>query len=317
MKNRRFQNLDTLTPKGLFDVFKWKIKATPAPWPNRVENTFIPTLPSQIAANEVYATFINHSTVLLQLDALNILTDPIFSDVAGPMIGPRRVRAPGIAFEELPKIDVVLLSHNHYDHLDAPSIRDLWKRDHPLFIVPLKNGKLLRSLGIDRIVELDWWQEHRLTTQQSFILTPAKHWSRRGLLDYCKALWGGFVIKSPDLQIFFAGDTAYGSHFKMIQERYGAMNLSLLPIGAYEPRWFMKEFHMNPEEAVQAHVDLESNLSMAIHFGTFRLTDEGINDPVKHLQESLAARNLSNFIAPDHGQTISVSSGSMPEFPAY
>ncbi len=304
MKNRRFYNLDIITPKGFLDVLKWKIKATPTPWPKRVENTLKPALPSKIASNAAYATFINHSTVLLQLESLNIITDPIFSDVAGPMLGPRRVRAPGIAFQELPKIDVVLLSHNHYDHLDIPSIRDLWKRDHPVFIVPLKNGKLLRSLGIDQIVELDWWQEHRLTAKQSFILTPAKHWSRRGLLDYCKTLWGGFVIKTPELQIFFAGDTAYSSHFKMIQERYGAMDLSLLPIGAYEPRWFMKEFHMNPEEAVQAHLDLESKRSMAIHFGTFRLTDEGINDPVKHLQESLTARNLSNFIAPDHGQTI-------------
>lgn len=306
MKNGRFQNLDTISPKGFLDVLKWKIKAKPTPWPKKVENTLNPNLPSQIGSNKVYATFINHATVLLQLEQLNVLTDPIFSAVAGPnsRMGPRRVRAPGIAFEELPKIDVVLLSHNHYDHLDVPSIRDLWNRDHPLFIVPLKNGKLLRSLGIDKIVELGWWQEHRLTTQQSFILTPAKHWSRRGLLDYCKALWGGFVIKSPELQIFFAGDTAYGSHFKMIQERYGAMDLCLLPIGAYEPRWFMKDFHMNPEDAVQAHVDLESKLSMAIHFGTFRLTDEGINDPVKHLQESLIARNLSNFIAPDHGQTI-------------
>jgi L-ascorbate metabolism protein UlaG (beta-lactamase superfamily) len=123
-------------------------------------------------------------------------------------------------------------------------------------------------------------------------------------LDYCKALWGGFVLQSPDLKIFFAGDTAYGEHFKMIKERFGAMNLSLLPIGAYEPRWFMKEFHMNPAEAVQAHLDLESRLSMGIHFGTFPLTDEAIDDPIKHLEESLRARNLTNFIAPDHGQTI-------------
>ncbi len=197
-----------------------------------------------------------------------------------------------------------LLSHNHYDHFDVPSIQDLWKRDHPLFIVPLRNGKLIRSLGIHKVIELDWWQEHRLSAEQSFILTPAKHWSRRGFFDYCKALWGGFILKSPDLQIFFAGDTAYSGHFKMIQERYGAMDLSLLPIGAYEPRWFMREFHMNPEDAVEAHIDLESKLSMAIHFGTFRLTDEGIDDPVKHLHESLTARNLSNFIAPDHGQTL-------------
>ena len=306
MNKDRFQNFDAVSPKGLIDVLKWKIQAKPTPWPKTVQNTHKPNLPAQIASNEVFATFINHSTVLLQLDQLNVLTDPIFSAVAGPysILGPRRVRAPGLAFEELPKIDVVLLSHNHYDHFDIPSIRQLWKRDHPLFIVPLKNGKWIQRLGIHKIVELDWWQQHRLNQRQSFILTPAKHWSRRGLLDYCKALWGGFMIQSSDLKIFFAGDTAYSGHFKMIRERYGAPHLSLLPIGAYEPRWFMKDFHMNPEDAVQAHLDLESDFSMGIHFGTFRLTDEGMEDPVKHLAESLKMRNLTNFIAPEHGQTL-------------
>jgi len=310
MNKGRFKNIDTVSPKGVFDILKWKIKEKSTPWPKLVKNTHKVDLPTQIALNEVFATFINHSTVLLQLENLNILTDPIFSAVAGPLsfLGPRRVRAPGVAFEELPKIDVVLLSHNHYDHLDVPSIQDLWKRDHPLFIVPLGNGKLIRSLGIHKVIELDWWQEHRLSEHQSFILTPAKHWSRRGFLDYCKALWGGFVIQSPHLKIFFAGDTAYGTHFKMIQERFGAMDLSLLPIGAYKPRWFMKDFHMNPADAVQAHLDLKSKLSMGIHFGTFRLTDEGIDDPIKHLEESLLAQNLKNFIAPDHGQTISTNS---------
>jgi L-ascorbate metabolism protein UlaG (beta-lactamase superfamily) len=277
MNNGRFQNLDAVSPKGLLDVLRWKITSKATPWPKHVQNTLKADLPPSVASNEVFATFINHSTVLIQLEKLNIITDPIFSEVAGPysFLGPRRVRAPGVSFEELPKIDVVLLSHNHYDHLDVPSIQELWKKDHPLFIVPLRNGKLIRSLGIHKVIELDWWQEHRLSAEQSFILTPAKHWSRRGLLDYCKALWGGFILKSPEL-----------------------------PIGAYKPRWFMKEAHMNPEDAVMAHLDLESKLSMAIHFGTFRLTDEGINDPIKHLEESLKARNLNNFIAPDHGQTL-------------
>lgn len=306
MKKERFQNLDTISPKGFLDLLRWKIKEKSTPWPKYVKNTHQVDLPMQIASNEVFATFINHSTVLLQLENLNILTDPIFSTVAGPLslLGPRRVRAPGVAFKQIPKIDVVLLSHNHYDHLDVPSIQDLWKRDHPLFIVPLGNGRLIRSLGIHKVIELDWWQEHRFSQHHSFTLTPAKHWSRRGFLDYCKALWGGFVIQSPNLKIFFAGDTAYGTHFKMIQDRFGAIDLSLLPIGAYQPRWFMKDFHMSPEDAVQAHLDLASKLSMGIHFGTFRLTDEGIEDPIKHLEENLRAQNITNFIAPDHGQTL-------------
>ena len=312
LKNGRFENLDpSEAPKGFIDLLKWKLYNKAIPWPKIVENLVKADLPGKINSHEVFATFINHSTVLLQMEKHNVLTDPIFSPVAGPysFLGPRRVRPPGIDFEKLPKIHVVLISHNHYDHLDIPSIQELWKRDHPLFIVPVGNGKLLRSLGIHKIVELKWWQEHRLTAQQSFILTPAKHWSRRGLLDYCKALWGGFILKSPDLRIFFAGDTAYKEHFKLIKERYGAMDLSLLPIGAYEPRWFMKDFHMNPEEAVQAHIDLDSKLSIGIHFGTFPLTDEGIDDPVRDLQESLLARNISAFIAPQHGQTIHYTRG--------
>ncbi len=215
MNKGRFQNIDAVSPKGLLDLLKWKIQGSATPWPKRVENTQKPDLPAKVDTNEVFATFINHSTVLLQLEKLNILTDPIFSAVAGPLslLGPRRVRDPGVAFENLPKIDVVLLSHNHYDHLDTASILDLWKRDHPLFLVPLGNGNLIRSLGIHKVVELDWWEQHHFTATQSFILTPAKHWSRRGFFDYCKALWGGFIIKSSDLQIFFAGDIAYSGHF--------------------------------------------------------------------------------------------------------
>jgi L-ascorbate metabolism protein UlaG (beta-lactamase superfamily) len=317
LKDGRYLNFDPVpsSPKGLLSVLRWKLITKPNRWPKKVQNTSKPQLPASIASNEIYSTFINHATMLLQLERLNILTDPMFSNVAGPysFFGPRRVRAPGLALQDLPKIDVVLISHNHYDHLDIPSIQALWKKDHPLFIMPLGNGKLIKSLGIHKVVELDWWQKHHLTSQESISLTPAHHWSRRGLFDMCKALWGGFMIQSSDLKIFFAGDSAYSNHFQKIKEQYGPIDLSLLPIGAYEPRWFMKDFHMNPAEAVQAHLDLESSLSLGIHFGTFRLTDEAIDDPVIHLKKSLVANNLSEkvFIAPEHGETIHYSRGNI------
>jgi len=312
---KRFTNWDpNPNPNKLWDLLKWKLFTRPAPWPKKVENICKPELPSLVEKEEVFTTFINHSTLLIQLENFNILTDPIFSAIAGPfsLLGPRRVRAPGLAFEQLPKIDVVLISHNHYDHLDLPSIRALWKKDHPLFIVPFGNKQLLQSQGIHKVIELDWWQEHRLSADQSVILTPAQHWSKRSLWDDCKTLWGGFLLQSSTHKIFFAGDTSYNTHFQKIHEKYGAMDISFLPIGAYEPRWFMKDFHMNPADAVQAHLDLKSRLSVGIHFGTFRLTDEGIDDPILHLQESLAAQNLTDdvFIAPEQGQTMYYSTPS-------
>ncbi len=305
----RYFNLDPSVrdKKNLLELLKWKLTTTPARWPKKVENDFTPEIRMEVEEGEVFVTFVNHSTVLIQLPGINILTDPVFSEVAGPfsLLGPRRVRSTGIALEKLPKIDVILISHNHYDHMDIPTLRKLEQRDHPVFIVPLRNRQFLARL--ENIIELDWW-EHHIFADVSIGLTPAQHWSRRGLLDHCKSLWGGFMILARHHKIFFAGDTGYSSHFKMIREKYGAVDLSLLPIGAYEPRWFLREFHMDPEEAVQAHLDLDSTLSLGIHHGTFCLTDEGINDPILHLNRNLASRNIpeTSFIALKNGQTIRI-----------
>lgn len=304
MRPTKYSNLKTEGPAGFFKILRWKLMSKPKPWPKSVINTFQPALPSSVQSHEVFFTFINHATLLIQMEAGTLLTDPIFSDVAGPggILGPRRVRKPGLSLESLPRIDTVLISHNHYDHLDLPSLKALEKKDQPLFVVPLGNIPLLKRQGIARIVELDWWQKHQLETGLSFSLTPAEHWSKRGLRDTCQTLWGGYLIESGPLKIFFAGDTAYNDHFKEIRKRYGKIDVSLLPIGAYEPRWLMKNVHMNPSDAVQAHLDLESALSLGIHFGTFQLTDEGIDDPVLDLKASL--QEGINFIAPEHGQTI-------------
>jgi L-ascorbate metabolism protein UlaG (beta-lactamase superfamily) len=230
---------------------------------------------------------------LIQTSLGNILTDPIYSERAGPLqfLGPRRVRQPGVAFDDLPEISLVLISHNHYDHLDLPTLRALDRRFHPLFVTPLKNGPLLKSAGILRVQQLNWW-EHAATVTPRISLTPAQHFSARTLFDRNRALWGGFVISTGPLRIFFAGDTGYGRHFRDIHKRYGPVDLALLPIGAYEPRWFMKDIHMNPAEAVQAHLDLEARQSIGMHFGTFRLAQEGIADPVADLEREPLARQL-------------------------
>ena len=305
-----FYNLDPKEKggKNIFQVIKWRL--TTNAWPAQVEdlNPPKPELFLKIKNNECVITWVNHSTELIQFAGLTVLTDPIFSERASPFswLGPKRVRKPGVTLQQLPKIDVVIISHNHYDHTDLPSIKKLWAAHRPLFIVPLGNAELLKSQGVDKIVELDWWQSYQYDPDHSITLTPAQHWSARGIFDHCKALWGGYLLESHNVKVFFAGDTGYNTHFKTIRERYGKMDVSLLPIGSYEPRWFMGPNHLNPQEAVQAHLDLGSQMSMGMHFGTFQLSTEGIDDPVLMLHQSLVAQHLSEktFIAPKNGQTI-------------
>ena len=297
----RFTNLDpTKTVKKTFrDFLKWRF--TPRPrgaWPSWVDNEFAPELPRSLGAAELAVTGINHATDLIQFSGLNLLTDPVFSERVSPVswLGPRRVRPPGLSFDALPQIDAVLVSHNHYDHMDLASLVRLYRRDRPRFIVPLGNARALEDAGIEGVVELDWWREAPLGDDASAVLVPVQHWSGRGLFDRRRALWGGFYLKRGRASAFFAGDTGYGAHFGLIRERLGAPDVSLLPIGAYEPRWFMKDQHINPEEAVRAHLDLGSRLSLGMHFGTFRLTDEGIDDPVTALAESRRAHGLADDV---------------------
>ena len=307
----RFTNLDRTktVKKGFRDVLKWRFSRRPmGHWPKRIENEFAPELPRSLGAAELAVTGINHATDLLQFSGLNVLTDPVFSERASPVewLGPRRVRPPGVAFDALPRIDAVLVSHNHYDHMDLRTLARLYRRDRPRFVVPLGNERTLVSAGIEDVVELDWWGEAKIGDEASVVLVPVQHWSGRTLLDRRRALWGGFFIKRSSISAFFAGDTGYGDHFAMIRLRLGSPDLSLLPIGAYEPRWFMKDQHVNPDEAVRAHLDLGSRLSVGMHFGTFRLTDEGIDDPVLALAAARRAHGLSDesFPALHNGLTL-------------
>ncbi len=258
------------------------------------------------APGEGAITFVNHATLLIQLPQLTVITDPVFSDRPSPVsfAGPRRVHAPGVAFEQLPRIDLVFVSHNHYDHLDLPSLRRLALRHAPLFVTGLGNGAFLRQQGIARVVELDWWQQTLLHGAR-VVFTPAQHWSDRGWRSRNRTLWGGMWLSVDDCQLFFAGDSGYSPVSRSMRAQLGAPDVALLPIGCYEPRWFMCEQHMNPEEAVRAHLDLQARVSIGCHYGCFRLTDEAIDDPVIELEA--ARRKLAvpaeAFHAPQPGET--------------
>ncbi len=259
-------------------------------------------------------TFVGHATFLIQVAATNLLIDPVYSERASPVsfAGPRRVRAPGVRFDDLPAISLVLLSHNHYDHCDLATLRALDRRFQPRLVAPIGNGGLLRSVGIRQVEEIDWWQRAS-GAPLPVTLTPAQHFSARGMLDRNRALWGGFLIEAGGRRILFAGDSGYGPHFREIAARLGPIDLALLPIGAYEPRWFMKDIHMNPAEAVQAHLDLGARQSIAMHFGTFQLTPEGIDEPVRELAKAVRERGVpvEQFRTVDVGESVAVRPGGL------
>lgn len=301
---RRFFN-----PTGANGQPFWRVPQlllTPrTPWPKRVPVK--PKPPPNPGPDEVIVTFIGHSTFLIQAPGANLLIDPVFSERASPLsfAGPRRVRAPGVPLDDLPPISVVLLSHNHYDHCDVSTLSILEQRFHPAAVTPLGNGRLLRSAGFSTVEEVDWWESAR-GSPLPVTLTPAQHFSARNPFDRNGALWGGFLIEAGGRRILHAGDSGYGPHFRAIGERLGPIDLALLPIGAYEPRWFMKDIHMNPAEAVQAHLDLSARRSLAMHFGTFQLTPEGIDEPVRDLVRALVETGVAadRFISLEVGESI-------------
>jgi L-ascorbate metabolism protein UlaG (beta-lactamase superfamily) len=307
---RRFRNPGGPAGRGLVDLLKWAASRAKKRWPRRVENSHSPQVPTGLSPEAIAATFINQSSFLLQAGGFNLLTDPVYSRRVGPLNlgGPKRVRAPGVPFHALPKIDCVLLSHNHYDHLDLPTVRRLARASSPLVITGLRNGPLLRRSGVRHVVELDWWESYLLAGKLQVTFVPAQHFSSRSLHDRDRTLWGGFALQVGSRRIYFAGDSGYADHFKEIGRTTGPFDLALIPIGAYEPRWFMHPMHVNPDEAVKAHLDVKSRLSLAMHFGTFQLTDEGIDDPIHALREALKHHRVpaSQFRIPEFGQTIVV-----------
>jgi len=297
-------NYGDFEPKSLADVLRWRWNAARRGLPKRPEAPIPvvqPDLPFIRSGTAPAVTWIGHATVLARLGGLNVLTDPVFSERASPFsfVGPKREQPPGIALNELPPIDVVLVSHNHYDHLDLPSCRALADQagGSPLFVVPLGLQAWFQRRGIGNVVELDWWQQRTLRGVD-IVLVPAQHWSARGLTDRMKTLWGGFAVFAPDCQLFSAGDTAYSRDFADIRTRFaerqrdGGFDIALIPIGAYEPRWFMQSQHVNVEEALKIHADLGARRSLGVHWGTFELTDEALDEPPRQLARQRAELEL-------------------------
>ena len=295
--------------RPLADVWKWYRARRPAAWPRWIENGAPHPVP-EAAPERISATWIGHSTFLLRIGAVTLLTDPVFALHAGPFgrLGPKRVRAPGLALGTLPKVDIILQSHNHYDHLDLAAHVRLAETHAPIVVTALGNRAYLPAPARPRTTELDWWQSHAPTAGVTVTAVPAQHFSARTPWDRDRALWCGFVVEAEGKRIYFAGDSGYGAHFGEIGRRFPGIDLALLPIGAYEPRWFMGPVHVDPAQAVQAHRDLGARQSLAMHFGTFQLTDEGIDAPVAELRDALTAAGVAHerFAVPATGGTFTL-----------
>jgi N-acyl-phosphatidylethanolamine-hydrolysing phospholipase D len=255
-----------------------------------------------------YAVWVGHATYLINNGDINILTDPIFSKRASPIgfAGPKRMIPPAMQLNDLPKIDAVVVSHNHYDHFDIWSLKKLYKLNpETIFMIPVGDKKKLIKAGIENVVEMNWWESLKVSNT-TFHFTPVQHWSKRGLFDRNKSLWGGWFMQTDALALYHAGDTGYSNDFKTTYERLGAPDYSFIPIGAYDPRWFMKDSHVNPEEAVQIALDLKSPYSFGMHWGTFTLTDEPVLEPPVRLERALVDQNLEPdfFRSPKPGEIL-------------
>jgi len=305
---RRFHNTHVRGDRSVRDLLRWWRTRDAAKWPSSLPLSDHEAPPTTVASGRAAITFVGHSTFLVRTATAVVITDPVFTTCAGPFgrFGPKRVRPPGLALAELPKVDLVLVSHNHYDHLQPSSLRKIQSQSQPAFVTTLGVGKYLKRMGIRRVVELDWWGTTQVDPDLEVTCTPSQHFSARGMRDRNKTLWGGFAFRSGGVLTYFAGDSGYCPHFQEIGRRLGPIDIALLPIGAYKPRWFMKPMHMNPDEALCAHRDLRSRISIAMHFGTFQLTDESIDDPIRRLNAARSVLNVPSeeFRVPDAGETL-------------
>jgi len=317
-----FVNSDGTRPnKGFDQLIRWRWEAyrsgRPLP-PTQVYDGYksFPIMKPDLQrlanpGSKPIMTWIGHATILLQIEGVNILTDPHFGERASPVsfAGPTRKVPLPVRLAELPRIDVVVISHNHYDHLDQGTIEALARQagGPPLFLVPLGVDAWFEDLGIPNVQAMDWWETTRLANLTVYFV-PVHHWSARGLGDRNETLWGGWVLKTAETRVFFAGDTGYSRDFAEIGARFSGFDLALIPVGAYEPRWFMKEQHVNPEEAVQVHLDLGATQSIGIHWGSFELTDEALDQPILDLAKALKKFEVSSddFRLLMHGQTVEI-----------
>jgi L-ascorbate metabolism protein UlaG (beta-lactamase superfamily) len=310
----RFFNPGGPGPKSLRQLIKWQLTARAEIWPS----VFPPPRPqavpaARVGAGESVVTFIGHASYLVQTAGLNILFDPVYGERASPVqfAGPKRVNAPGIAFDRLPKIDVLLISHNHYDHLDTTAIAAIWRRDRPRIIAPLGNDTIITSGVADAKVEtFDWDQTTPLAPGVTLDCVATQHWSARGTRDRMHALWSSFVVAGPAHTIYIVGDSGFGDGrtFRHVAQRHARIDLALLPIGAYEPRWFMRDQHMNPDDAVQALKFCGAKRAVGHHWGTFKLTSEAVDAPKRDLATALATHGVAadRFVALHPGDVVTL-----------
>lgn len=292
----------------------WRLTRDVEPFAVVPENADQPELASSVEEREWEATMVNHSTLLIRLHGVTILTDPVWSERVSPVsgVGPERFRPVGIEWEKLPKVDVVLVTHDHYDHLDIDTLKKLNERFYPQFYVSLGNKALLEENGIRNVVELDWWEEAVFSAEKSELkitLTPARHFSGRYRTDAARnrTLWAGFYLQNADgVNMYFAGDTAWTRFFGEIRERLGKPDVAFLPVGAYKPQNLMAPAHISPEQAVKAHKVLEAEKSIAMHFGTWQLADDGYEQILSDLKQGLEKEGVSaeSFAAPNNGKTL-------------
>lgn len=298
--------------KTFWDVLKWHFTRKPSAWPDKVPLEVFDVPPKRVMGSELRISNVGHVTFLIQTEGLNILTDPVWSERVSPFqfVGPKRVIAPGIKFEDLPPIDVVWVSHNHYDHLDLETLDRLWKAHKPRIMVPLGNETIIKKYNPKIAVEaFDWGEKVTVGDKLSFHFEPMQHWSARGLLDRNKALWAALNIKTPAGNIYFIGDSGYGEgrYFKKAKEKFGQFRVALLPMGAYEPRWFMKYAHMNPEDMVKAYIDLGEPFTIPSHYDVFKLTDEPWGSSLADLEKAKEKLNVGkNITKLEPGQFLAV-----------
>jgi L-ascorbate metabolism protein UlaG (beta-lactamase superfamily) len=276
-----------------WSVLKWQFTRQRNPWPDSVEVKV--SHPGLSVASGIKATWVGHATVLVQTPGSNLLTDPVWSRRVGPWswTGPSRFAKPGVEFDDLPRIDAVLVSHDHYDHLDMPTLERLARERSRLAIAPLGTAELLKKAGFEKVVALDWWESTALPSGDTVTLVPATHHSIRWPWDKNTRLWGGYVVSTRAGRVYFAGDTGDGPHFEEIGKRFGPIELALIPIGSYLPRWFMRHQHIGPDEAVSAAKRLGAKTSMAIHWGVFRLADDGYREAPDTLESLLRKDSLA------------------------
>lgn len=301
---KQFFNPSGHNASGFKEVFKWQSdqKREKKPW-TLVQNPSFGDKPTpSVSDGELRVTYIGHSTVLIQMDGINILTDPVWYERTSPVqwAGPKRVKPAGIKMEDLPPIHLILQSHNHWDHLDIVNLPKIYARYKPLIITSLGVSQFLKQHGMDNSVDLDWWDEYTLnnvgdTEGLKITCIPAQHFSGRGIKDRNATLWSGFMISSKTSgNVYFAGDSGYATFFKQIGDKFGKIRLALIPIGAYKPEWFMGNIHCSPSEAVEIHHDVRAEKSLAIHHSTFPLADDGQREPIDELEKALVLRGMSN-----------------------